>query len=229
MDKQEPFSEIRYFFGGELRLYRDFFESHCPPPMKMNRGMQICRQEETKNWMYYLCRGQLKVYASNYEGNERMVAILGEDSLAGLDCLIPGQFSLMTIECLTDCWLMPLQNTVLDAMIRENPDFAVAITHYYCKILRQLCFDATSQSISSVMIIQENTAWTRNCRPACGSEPLIWQVRLYSMYLLGKKTYEVARNMTYLELSTVPTYMDEFVAACFLPHTDTTMFPSVEA
>ncbi|MCI5648894.1 MAG: corrinoid activation/regeneration protein AcsV [Fusicatenibacter sp.] len=42
-----------------------------------------------------------------------------------------------------------------------------------------------------------------------------------------KKTYEMARNMTYLELSTVPTYMDEFVAACFLPHTDTTMFPSV--
>lgn len=42
-----------------------------------------------------------------------------------------------------------------------------------------------------------------------------------------KKTYEVARNMTYLELSTVPTYMDEFVAACFLPHTDTTMFPSL--
>ncbi|MDD7738932.1 MAG: corrinoid activation/regeneration protein AcsV [Fusicatenibacter sp.] len=41
-----------------------------------------------------------------------------------------------------------------------------------------------------------------------------------------KKTYEMARNMTYLELSTVPTYMDEFVAACFLPHTDTSMFPS---
>ncbi len=43
-----------------------------------------------------------------------------------------------------------------------------------------------------------------------------------------KKTYEVARNMTYLELSTVPSYMDEFVAACFLPHTDTAMFPSLE-
>ena len=43
-----------------------------------------------------------------------------------------------------------------------------------------------------------------------------------------KKTYEVARNMTYLELSSVPTYMDEFVAACLLPHTDTTMFPSLE-
>ena len=43
-----------------------------------------------------------------------------------------------------------------------------------------------------------------------------------------RKTYEVAQNMTYLELSTVPTYMDEFVASCFLPHTDSHIFPSVE-
>lgn len=42
-----------------------------------------------------------------------------------------------------------------------------------------------------------------------------------------KKTYDLANNMTYMELSTVPTYMDEFVGACFLPHTDTTLFPSV--
>ncbi|MBS5197295.1 MAG: DUF4445 domain-containing protein [Clostridiales bacterium] len=42
-----------------------------------------------------------------------------------------------------------------------------------------------------------------------------------------KKTYELASNMTYMELSTVPTYMDEFVGACFIPHTDTNMFPSV--
>ncbi|MEA4965463.1 MAG: corrinoid activation/regeneration protein AcsV [Oscillospiraceae bacterium] len=40
------------------------------------------------------------------------------------------------------------------------------------------------------------------------------------------KVYEVARNMTYLELSTTPGYMDEFVAACFLPHTNGRMFPS---
>ena len=39
------------------------------------------------------------------------------------------------------------------------------------------------------------------------------------------KTAEVASNMTYLELSTHPGYMDAFVAACFLPHTDTRLFP----
>ena len=43
-----------------------------------------------------------------------------------------------------------------------------------------------------------------------------------------KKTYELASNMTYMELSTVPTYMDEFVGACFIPHTDASMFPNVK-
>ena len=42
-----------------------------------------------------------------------------------------------------------------------------------------------------------------------------------------KKTYDLAANMTYMELSTVPTYMDEFVGACFIPHTDASMFPNV--
>ena len=40
------------------------------------------------------------------------------------------------------------------------------------------------------------------------------------------KTAEVAANMTYLELSTSPGYMDSFVAACFLPHTDRSLFPN---
>lgn len=43
-----------------------------------------------------------------------------------------------------------------------------------------------------------------------------------------KKVYELAQNMTYIELSAIPQYMDEFVAACFLPHTDAAMFADVE-
>ena len=39
-----------------------------------------------------------------------------------------------------------------------------------------------------------------------------------------EKVFELGRNMTYLELSVHPGYMDEFVAACFIPHTDATLF-----
>ena len=40
------------------------------------------------------------------------------------------------------------------------------------------------------------------------------------------KCSEVGANMTYLELSTYPGYMAAFVAACFLPHTNSSLFPS---
>jgi uncharacterized 2Fe-2S/4Fe-4S cluster protein (DUF4445 family) len=50
------------------------------------------------------------------------------------------------------------------------------------------------------------------------------------MSLMSREAYdqtlEIARGMTYLELSVVPGYMEEFVAACFIPHTDESLFPT---
>ncbi|MBO7739333.1 MAG: DUF4445 domain-containing protein, partial [Oscillospiraceae bacterium] len=40
------------------------------------------------------------------------------------------------------------------------------------------------------------------------------------------KVTELKNNMTYMELSSNPNYMDEFVASCFLPHTNASLFPS---
>ncbi|WKY47224.1 corrinoid activation/regeneration protein AcsV [Eubacteriaceae bacterium ES3] len=45
----------------------------------------------------------------------------------------------------------------------------------------------------------------------------------------GKDTIrEISNNMTYMELSVYPTYMDEFVSACFIPHTNLNLFPSLQ-
>jgi uncharacterized 2Fe-2S/4Fe-4S cluster protein (DUF4445 family) len=41
------------------------------------------------------------------------------------------------------------------------------------------------------------------------------------------KIREISQNMTYMELSVHPTYMDEFISACFIPHTNMKLFPSV--
>ena len=51
----------------------------------------------------------------------------------------------------------------------------------------------------------------------------------YAMVLSDEaaaKCTEIGQNMTYLELSTYPGYMDSFVAACFIPHTDANLFPN---
>lgn len=50
--------------------------------------------------------------------------------------------------------------------------------------------------------------------------------------LLSQKAWreaaDLARKITYVELSIGTTFMDEFVSALFLPHTDLSLFPTVE-
>ncbi|RBP68951.1 uncharacterized 2Fe-2S/4Fe-4S cluster protein (DUF4445 family) [Alkalibaculum bacchi] len=50
------------------------------------------------------------------------------------------------------------------------------------------------------------------------------------MSLINKKAKEyiddTANNMTYIELSVYPGYMDEFISASFIPHTDLVRFPT---
>jgi uncharacterized 2Fe-2S/4Fe-4S cluster protein (DUF4445 family) len=52
------------------------------------------------------------------------------------------------------------------------------------------------------------------------------------MTLLSRAAFEkaitVSRKMTNIELSAYPPFMNEFIAALFLPHTDKKLFPSVK-
>jgi uncharacterized 2Fe-2S/4Fe-4S cluster protein (DUF4445 family) len=51
--------------------------------------------------------------------------------------------------------------------------------------------------------------------------------------LLSRKAFEtaeqLAQSMTYFDLMNHPTYMEEFVRASFLPHTDLSLFPTVKS
>ena len=43
-----------------------------------------------------------------------------------------------------------------------------------------------------------------------------------------KKTEEIAKKITYFELSVEPGYMEEYMAALFFPHTDLSRFSSLK-
>ena len=43
-----------------------------------------------------------------------------------------------------------------------------------------------------------------------------------------QKLQEIGSQMTYVELSVYTSYMDEFISACFLPHTNIEQFPTVK-
>ena len=141
-----------YLFHMDFVQYRPLFLAHCPPPMLMPKGSRICKKGITREWMYYLYHGTLKVYTCNSHGGERLLAFLGEDSLFGLDCLAADKPSIVTIECITDAWVSPFKADLLKTIMREDPDFAYALALYYAKVMRQLCFDAESQSINDAKI-----------------------------------------------------------------------------
>ncbi|MCP8592570.1 ATP-binding protein, partial [Acinetobacter baumannii] len=42
------------------------------------------------------------------------------------------------------------------------------------------------------------------------------------------KLEEIGNQITYVELSVYPSYMDEFISACFLPHTNIEQFPTAK-
>ena len=43
-----------------------------------------------------------------------------------------------------------------------------------------------------------------------------------------EKLNQIGNEMTYVELSVYPSYMDEFISACFLPHTNIEQFPTTK-
>lgn len=68
----------------------------------------------------------------------------------------------------------------------------------------------------------------RSCFSYIGNSSLSGAYAMLTSSQSREKVDELATTMTYLELSTEPGYMDSFVGACFLPHTDAQLFPSVQ-
>jgi uncharacterized 2Fe-2S/4Fe-4S cluster protein (DUF4445 family) len=61
-----------------------------------------------------------------------------------------------------------------------------------------------------------------------GNSSIIGAREILLSYETMTKAEEIAKKMTYLELSVEPAYMDEYIASLFFPHTDMVKFPSVK-
>ena len=62
-----------------------------------------------------------------------------------------------------------------------------------------------------------------------GNTSIVGSRQILLSYEAMKTTEEIARKITYIELSAEPAYMDEYVSSLFFPHTDISRFPSVKS
>ena len=61
-----------------------------------------------------------------------------------------------------------------------------------------------------------------------GNSSLVGSRQILLSYEAMRKAEEIARKMTYIELSVETSYMDEYVSSLFFPHTDLARFPSIK-
>lgn len=61
-----------------------------------------------------------------------------------------------------------------------------------------------------------------------GNSSLVGSREILLSYEAKVEAEQIAKKMTYIELSVEPTYMDEYVSALFFPHTDLSRFPTVK-
>ncbi|MFH1753881.1 MAG: ASKHA domain-containing protein [Candidatus Omnitrophota bacterium] len=61
-----------------------------------------------------------------------------------------------------------------------------------------------------------------------GNTAILGSSQILLSFEAMKKAEEIARKVTYIELSTEQDYMDEYMSSLFFPHTDSSRFPTVE-
>lgn len=141
---------ISFVFEDDFIKYRGMFEKYCPPPLSVRKGTDLCKQCYTSDWMYYLVDGIVKVYVTNYNGNERIIDFMKENTLIGMDCVIPTLKSVVSISCVTDIHVLPFNADVLKKMLVENSEFAYDLVLYYGKVLRQVTYHSGNLGISNL-------------------------------------------------------------------------------
>ena len=142
-------SDKNFVMENELMEYADLFRKYCPPPLFVKKGTHLTRQCSTGGWLYYILDGILKTYTVNSRGNERIIDLMHENTVVGMDCLDPDTKAVVSIVCLTDAEVLPFTTDTLRRMIRENPDFGFAMVLYYGKVLRQVTYHSATLGVGS--------------------------------------------------------------------------------
>lgn len=143
-------SNITFVIENEFVKYRSMFENLCPPPLKVAKGTDLCKQCRTSGWMYYLVDGIAKVYIANCDGDECIIDFMKGNTLIGMDCVIPTLKSVVSISCVTDIHVLPFTSDILKLMLTQNSEFAYDLVLYYGKVLRQVAYNLGNLSNSNL-------------------------------------------------------------------------------
>ena len=97
----------------------------------------IYRQGDPADSVYFIRRGKVKQAVTSKQGNEAIVAIMGDSDFFGEGCLAGRLLRIGTATAITDCTLVKIEKALMARMLHERHDISeLFVTHLLSRNLR---------------------------------------------------------------------------------------------
>jgi len=123
----------------------------------------IFDQGDAADFVIYIRSGKVKVSVLSAEGNEAVVAILGEDEFLGEGCLIGQTKRLATASAMTECKVMRVTKAEIQKAIKDEPAFSqMFVAHILARNARveedlvDQLFNSTEKRLARVLLLLAN-------------------------------------------------------------------------
>jgi CRP/FNR family transcriptional regulator, cyclic AMP receptor protein len=91
-------------------------------------GQRVFSQGDLADAVFYVTRGEIKIFVVSEQGREEVIALLGEGDFFGEGCLIAQPLRLATAASMTDATVMRIEKTQMIRVLHAEPAFAETFT-----------------------------------------------------------------------------------------------------
>ena len=119
-------------------------------PIKLREGEILFERGDTGDGCYWLRRGVVAVYVASAAGEQRILAILGQNAIVGELAMIDGLPRSASVRALRDCELTFVSRAAFTDMLRRHPELGNVIVKTLAARLRQTDEDLTASSFRPV-------------------------------------------------------------------------------
>jgi len=99
------------------------------------RGSIVYEEGSRINGTYIVIKGILKIYKTGFDGKEQIIRFAKKGDLVGFRSVISNELACTTSKIIEEAVLCYIPGEELTRLIKENPDFAMALMKLTCKEL----------------------------------------------------------------------------------------------
>jgi CRP/FNR family transcriptional regulator, cyclic AMP receptor protein len=130
---------------------------------KHSKKATIFAQGDDADAVFYINKGKVKVSVLSDQGNEAVIALLGENEFVGEGCLVGQPKRLATASAMTECETMRVSKAEIQRVLRDEPAFSQMFVSHILErnarveedLVDQL-FNSTEKRLARLLLLMAN-------------------------------------------------------------------------